>query len=195
MSNEWRNVDGEKWRDTVRRVVDICNSNHLEEWEVLSQIAYEFEKVVAAKDAEIERLKKALGKINAIRNSIVGAQSVNWSEHIYPLVAALSEVGIDGLPYPECKKNIGTLLDRNAKCEAEIERLKARNEFLEKVLDDLEEEDARNFESSRNWDYIDAHMPTYAAYLRERVASGDNRPPESGVQSGVQNPEEGCKSA
>jgi len=38
----------------------------------------------------------ALGKINDIRNSIIGCQTVNWSEHIYPLVAALEGAGIEG---------------------------------------------------------------------------------------------------
>lgn len=89
---------------------------------------------IAKRDAEIERLNTALGKINAIRNSIVGAQAVNWSEHIYPLVAALSEAGIAGLPYPEAKKNIGTLIDRNAELCAEIERLKGLIEKAEGLM-------------------------------------------------------------
>lgn len=62
VSNEWRGVDADKWRDVVRRVVDIYNSKHLEEWEVLGQIAYEFEKAVAEKDARIEFLEKALSQ-------------------------------------------------------------------------------------------------------------------------------------
>lgn len=55
--------------------------------------------------------EEALERINRIRNSIVGAQAINWSEHIYPLVAILNRAGLEGLPYPEAKANIGTLID------------------------------------------------------------------------------------
>lgn len=46
-----------------------------------------------------DALHLALTKIDAIRNSIVGRQSVNWSEHIYPLVNALNEAGFGGEGY------------------------------------------------------------------------------------------------
>lgn len=62
---------------------------------------------------EIERLREFGEKVNAIRNSIIGTQTIDWSEHIYPLVAALNEAGFDGQEYPEAKANIGTLLERN----------------------------------------------------------------------------------
>ena len=39
--------------------------------------------------AERDRLRDALDEINDIRNSIIGLQAINWSEHIYPLVAVL----------------------------------------------------------------------------------------------------------
>jgi hypothetical protein len=58
---------------------------------------YVKEAIAAAIQAERDRAEKlsiALAKINAIRNSIIGCQSINWSEHIYPLVAALNEAGI-----------------------------------------------------------------------------------------------------
>jgi|WetSurSiteA1Bulk_404760.scaffolds.fasta_scaffold28855_2 hypothetical protein len=60
----------------------------------------------------IEELEKALSKINRIRNSIVGTQTLNWSEHVYPLVAALDEAGMQGMSYPEAKKYFGSLLER-----------------------------------------------------------------------------------
>jgi len=68
-----------------------------------------------ALDRERERcgvLQTALAKINDIRNSIIGFQTVNWSEHIYPLVAALKAAGIDGMAYPEALKNTGTLVEQ-----------------------------------------------------------------------------------
>lgn len=42
-----------------------------------------------------ERMRTALFKINAIRNDIIARQSINWSRHIYPLVAALGEAGYE----------------------------------------------------------------------------------------------------
>lgn len=58
--------------------------------------------------------QQALEGINAIRNSIVGCQQVNWSEHIYPLVSLLNRAGYEGLSHAEAKKNIGTLIDQNS---------------------------------------------------------------------------------
>lgn len=55
--------------------------------------------------------EQALEGIDKIRNSIVGLQNVNWSEHIYPLVALLDRAGFEGLHYPENKQNFGTLLE------------------------------------------------------------------------------------
>src|SRR5574343_176473 len=73
--------------------------------------------------ARVAELESALGKINDIRNSIVGSQTVNWSEHVYPLVSALQNVGIDGLPYPESRSRIGSLIERAAKAESRVAEL------------------------------------------------------------------------
>lgn len=72
---------------------------------------------------EVERLRAALTKINGIRNSIVGAQTVNWSEHIYPLASALNDAGFAGESYEVARENLRTLLERATKAEAEVERL------------------------------------------------------------------------
>lgn len=45
------------------------------------------------------RLRRALAQVNEIRNSIIGLQTVNWSAHIYPLVAALNGAGFQGKDY------------------------------------------------------------------------------------------------
>jgi hypothetical protein len=71
--------------------------------------------------------QQALEGVNAIRNSIVGSQQINWSEHIYPLVSLLNRAGYEGLPYPEAKKNIGTLIERAEKAESEL--LKAKEQI------------------------------------------------------------------
>lgn len=77
-------------------------------------------------ESEVARLRTALTKLNEIRNSIVGVQGFNFSEHAYPMVAALNEAGFEGLPYPEARANVGTLIERATKAEAELEALRAR---------------------------------------------------------------------
>src|SRR5207302_2376971 len=69
-----------------------------------------------------ERMEMALGRINEIRNSIIGLQTVNWSEHIYPLVAALNAAGVEGLHYPEAQQRFGAMLERTREAEAEAAR-------------------------------------------------------------------------
>jgi hypothetical protein len=76
------------------------------------------ETALAEARSEVERLRGALAKIDAIRNSIVGCQSVNWSEHIYPLVAALGEAGYEGEEYEIARANIGTLIEQVKTAEA-----------------------------------------------------------------------------
>lgn len=68
---------------------------------------------------EVAKLRAALGKVNDVRNSIIGSQQVNWSKHIYPLVAALSEAGIEGMEYPAAKERFATTLERITALEAE----------------------------------------------------------------------------
>lgn len=68
--------------------------------------------------------ERALLKINEIRNSIIGLQTVDWSEHIYPLVCELNKAGIKGMEYPEAKSNYGTMLERLVAAERERDELK-----------------------------------------------------------------------
>lgn len=82
-----------------------------------------FKEVVAPMQQELEQLKDALTKIDEIRNSIIGLQTINWSEHIYPLVAALEKAGIKGREYPANRENFGTMLERTNKAEARVAQL------------------------------------------------------------------------
>ena len=75
---------------------------------------------------ETASLRAALTKIDAIRNSIIGLQALNWSEHVYPLVAALEEAGFEGMDYPEARENYGTMLERTNAAEAECGRYRQR---------------------------------------------------------------------
>ena len=71
-----------------------------------------------------EKVERSLAKINDIRDSIVGSGTVNWSEHVYPLVAVLDEAGFEGKSHEEVSKDFGTVLERLTKLEARYERLK-----------------------------------------------------------------------
>lgn len=79
---------------------------------------------------QLDEMRQALNKINDIRNSIIGFQTMNWSEHIYPLVAALEEAGITGAGYPASRANVGTMLDRTLAAEAEADALANKIEDL-----------------------------------------------------------------
>jgi hypothetical protein len=82
------------------------------------------QRELAAAQAENERLTAALTKISAIRDSIVGCQGFNFSEHAYPLVAALDAAGFEGACYEIASKNLGTLIERANKAEAEVDRMR-----------------------------------------------------------------------
>lgn len=74
---------------------------------------------------KLKQVRAALDVINGIRNSIIGTQSVNWSEHIYPLVAALDGAGFSGESYPEARANVGTLIERATAAIARVAELEA----------------------------------------------------------------------
>lgn len=68
----------------------------------------------------------ALTKIDAIRNSIIALQNINWSEHIYPLVAALEEAGIRGAGYPGNREYFGSIIDQCKALRKERDELAAK---------------------------------------------------------------------
>lgn len=85
--------------------------------------------------AENDKLRIGLAKINDIRNSIIGCQKMNWSEHIYPLVAALNEAGIEGQNYPEAREYVGTMLERTLAAENAVDGLRSA---LKLAIDHIE---------------------------------------------------------
>lgn len=89
------------------------------------RVVTEGNQIIQSLADALERVTKALSAINDIRNSIIGAQQLNWSEHVYPMVAALDEAGMKGLPWAEARANMGTLLQRAQADRAEAERLRA----------------------------------------------------------------------
>ncbi len=84
---------------------------------------------LAALLAQIAVMREALTKINAIRNSIIGLQTMNWSEHIYPLVAALNEAGFKGMDYPAAREYFGTMLERTNATELDKKRLDCLDKY------------------------------------------------------------------
>jgi hypothetical protein len=84
-----------------------------------------------------ERVKdlESLGeKVNGVRNSIVGSQALNWSEHVYPLVATLDSAGFTGLPYPEAKARFQLLIDRVKELEESEAELEAQRDEVVRAL-------------------------------------------------------------
>lgn len=76
-----------------------------------------FVATIDALRARAEQAESALSKINEIRNSIIGLQTVNWSEHIYPLAASLDQAGMAGMSHAEAKPKYATLLERAEQAE------------------------------------------------------------------------------
>jgi hypothetical protein len=83
------------------------------------------------------KLRTALDKINDIRNSIIGLQRINWSEHIYPLVAALDAAGLVGMGYDKARPKFVALVDRANAAEADVTRLREAIEPLRQDPDDM----------------------------------------------------------
>lgn len=93
-------------------------------------------RLVAHCEAMASRLALArtcLAKVNEIRNSIIGLQAFNWSEHMYPLVAALQAAGIEGMGYDAARPYFGTMLERTIKAEGELAEARGRIAELESV--------------------------------------------------------------
>lgn len=88
------------------------------------RVVARFERRLAAVEKERDALRTLAEKVNAIRNSIVGMQGFNFSEHAYPLVAALNEAGLVGMPYPEARANLGTIIEQRDALAALVQQLR-----------------------------------------------------------------------
>ncbi|BCH56037.1 hypothetical protein RvVAR031_36470 [Agrobacterium vitis] len=93
------------------------------------------EKAKAAQ-TRIAELEAVISKINDIRNCIIGTQSLNWSEHVYPLVAALNKSGFMGMEYPEARKYFGTMLERTVTAEDRSAELEAALKRTTNILEE-----------------------------------------------------------
>lgn len=98
------------------------------------------ERELASACERVGQQDLALRKINAIRDSIVGYQGFNFSEHAYPLIAALDEAGYKGMGYEIARENLGTLIEQATAAEA---RCAAALPLLRSALEHLHEGDAK----------------------------------------------------
>jgi len=155
-----------------------------------------YEAEAATLRARVAELEAMGEKVNAIRNSIVGLQCFNFSEHAYPLVAALNEAGFAGTPYPDARANVGTLLERANKAEVRVAELEAgnvrRQVALEARIAELERE---RDEARREWAVVRRDESTQharalkaerdVARLREAAEYGQKAAEERGIMQGL----------
>jgi hypothetical protein len=84
-------------------------------------------------------LDEALDQISNIRDSIIGGQSINWSQHIYPLVAILRAAGYEGRGYDDAKAHLAEINERISDDEtAANARLTAQPKEGEKSRDEYD---------------------------------------------------------
>jgi hypothetical protein len=69
---------------------------------------------------DADKYRAALEKIDALRNDIIGRQTIGWSAHVYPLVAILHEAGFEGLDYEKARERAMTHIDRIKELEAQL---------------------------------------------------------------------------
>lgn len=86
--------------------------------------------------ADRAALVGALKKISAIRDSIIGMQGFNFSEHAYPLVAALNEAGYAGAGYEIARANLGTVINQRDAAIDERDALAAKLAEVERERDE-----------------------------------------------------------
>ncbi|MBR7929443.1 hypothetical protein [Burkholderia ambifaria] len=99
----------------------ICGGEAIAHIDMLERVTITPEPRVEVTD-DLAMLRNALTSINGIRNSIIGLHTLNWSEHVYPLVAALDAAGFEGMEYPEARAFYGTMLDRCNAAEKDADR-------------------------------------------------------------------------
>lgn len=132
---------------------------------------------IDADKARIKQLETCMTKIDEIRNSIVGYHQINWSAHIYPLVAALEEAGYEGIGYEEASKLAHTQLDRIKELEADRDQWRHKFNMLQHDFT----ENQRIHNSERNIDSAERDR------LQERVREleGFNRDMNAIIQRDI----------
>jgi hypothetical protein len=126
------------------------------------------ESKLESAQSRIAVLESTLKKIDAIRNDIVGRQTVGWSRHIYPLVAALEESGFEGIGYEKAKEAAVTMDQENAELREKVKRATALLEESKILL-------ARACLQTDNWltKDIDNYAGKFAALLTGKVGKNE----------------------
>lgn len=101
----------------IERMASTGNTGSLLDWQRFTDALNAALVATPTPPGDEVRMREALEKINEVRNSIIGTQSLNWSEHVYPLVAALQAAGFEGMEYPAAREYYGTLVERAVKAE------------------------------------------------------------------------------
>ena len=97
------------------------------------------QEVIRKLSAEVRRLEASLKKIDEIRNSLIGTQTVNWSAHIYPLVAALAEAGYEGESYDVAREKAKTLIEQRNDAISRAEQAESSLAALQARVDEWRE--------------------------------------------------------
>lgn len=97
-------------------IVDRLRAN-VDSWMPTQPHTREAYKLLTEAADEIDRLRAALVKIDAIRNDIIGRQRIGWSSHVYPLVEALGEAGFEGMEYENAKAQAAKAQEPNTQAE------------------------------------------------------------------------------
>jgi hypothetical protein len=155
--------------------------------EVMTARTLELEAELAAERTMVEALESelrttreqhakahdALTKISAIRDSIIGAQTFNWSEHAYPLVAVLDAAGLEGAGYEIAAKNLGTLIEQIKAAESALAAVTGERDALREMLVRV-----KHGIEDRGW-----CGPDWAAeWLDEQLALSSQPPPVAGSE-------------
>ncbi len=123
MAQECSRVSDAETQALLLDAVEMC-----EQHAAAKRLLPKLQEELRTRTRERDEAHTALTRISAIRDSIIGCQKFNWSEHCYPLVAALDEAGFKGATYPEARENCGTLIERCNAAEAELASAKSAAE-------------------------------------------------------------------
>ncbi len=120
----------------------------------------------------IKELEATLTTISGIRDSLVGFQQFNWSEHACPLVAALDAAGFVGVGHKIAAPNCNTLV--NAKLKSDFERDAAKAAHGQAIEAGLILQEQRDAAVSER-DAAEAVQQTQEDRCRELISEADAR--------------------
>lgn len=115
---------------------DLCSEIYMKDSSAVV-ISADAVRLIANLKSERDKYKEALDRINDIRNSIIAHQTVNFSEHVYPLVKHLDAAGIKGMHYPDALAYYGSVTDRLVATVEKVASLEAERDALKEIVTEL----------------------------------------------------------